>query len=257
MQVCFISDAHLGAKYIADPKAHERQLCDWLDRMRGQADALYLLGDMLDYWFEYRCVVPRGHVRFFAALARWTDAGKPVYWLRGNHDMWTRGYLTEELGITVLDGLVDTRIGSERFVLEHGDGVGRRPAGFKLLRRVFRSGILRRLFAAVHPGITVRFAYGWSASNRLGRSEEAVRRHNADAIAALKEFAAGYERDRGHVDHFIFGHIHQPVNTIVPGTDSSLTVLPDCFATMGYALYDGNGVQLLSLSDDTPLNTAP
>ena len=94
----FISDLHLGAQWIADNRAHELAIAEWIRSLAGKASALYILGDAIDYWYEYRTVVPRGFVRFFAAIASLTDAGTPVYWLKGNHDIWIFDYLPREIG---------------------------------------------------------------------------------------------------------------------------------------------------------------
>lgn len=263
MAVFFLSDTHLGARYIDNPRRHQQLICDWLDRVRPQAEALYLLGDILDYWFEYRDVVPRGYVRFFAALARWTDAGIPVVWLHGNHDIWTTDYFSRELGITVHDGILDTNLLGHRFVMEHGDGVGLKSASFHFLRRLFRSSLARRLFAALHPRLTMPFAFNWSASNRTSRTRLEANCFQQRALDSLANFARDYERETdGEVDHFMFGHLHCAVNGPLtdyrpePGKPNpTLTVLPDGFSAMGYARFDGQAVTLHSLLDDTPLES--
>lgn len=236
----FISDLHLGAAYIADRRGHERRVAELLQRIGADATHLFLLGDILDYWFEYRYVVPRGNVRFFGALAALADAGVEITWLKGNHDMWMTDYLRDEIGVTVVDGLLDCRIGGKRFVMEHGDGVGRQPASFRWLRRVFRSPFLRVLYAAVHPRWTVGFAHAWSASNR-------TRRADIDRPGRLTElapddpllcFAADYQQRNGHVDYFVFGHRHLVVD--MPLADGArLIVAGDGFRHFTYGEFDG------------------
>lgn len=164
--VYFLSDCHLGAGYIVDPRAQEKALAAWLDSIAADASALYLLGDIIDYWFEYRNVVPRGYTRFLGALARLADKGVEIVWLKGNHDIWMTDYLTSEIGCRIVDGLLDTHIAGRRFVMEHGDGVGRRPLAFRALRRIFRSSTARVLYAAIHPRWTVGFAHSWSRHSR-------------------------------------------------------------------------------------------
>ena len=129
-KVYFISDLHLGARYIADAQAHEKRVVAWLESIRDHASALYLLGDILDYWYEYRYVVPKGHVRFLGVLARLVDAGVKVYWFQGNHDIWLFSYMQSEIGIEVVDGSRVVELSGKRFFLEHGDGVGHKSAGF-------------------------------------------------------------------------------------------------------------------------------
>src|SRR5574344_2519392 len=119
--IYFLSDAPLGSLAIEHGRMQERRLVNFLDSIKDKAAAIYLLGDMLDFWFEYKNVVPKGFTRFFGAIARLTDAGIPVYWFRGNHDMWTQGYLEQELGVTVIDDDLVTEIDGKTFYLSHGD----------------------------------------------------------------------------------------------------------------------------------------
>ena len=135
----FISDLHLGAAYIADPKAHERAVCQWLEKIAPTAKAIYMLGDVLDYWYEYRTVVPRGFTRFFGTLARLSDSGVEITWLKGNHDIWIFDYLPSEIGLTVADGLITREIDGKVFVMEHGDGVGEMRRIYRWMRALFRN----------------------------------------------------------------------------------------------------------------------
>ena len=132
--VYFISDLHLGATYMPDARVHEQRVITWLDSIRHDATELYLLGDILDYWFEYRTVVPRGFVRFFGALASLADSGVKIYWFIGNHDIWLFDYLRDEIGLTVIDGVLEKTIGQHRFFMTHGDGVGELPLTFRMLQ---------------------------------------------------------------------------------------------------------------------------
>ena len=122
-KVYFLSDLHLGASYFADPRAKERAVVQWLDSIKNTAAEIYLLGDILDYWYEYRTVVPRGYVRFLGKLAELSDAGVKLHWFIGNHDIWIFDYLPSEIGVEVIDGSVEREIMGKRFFLAHGDGV--------------------------------------------------------------------------------------------------------------------------------------
>ncbi len=133
----FLSDLHLGAGYIPDHRAHERRVVDFLRSIEPRAKRIYLLGDILDYWWEYRDVVPRGFVRFFGELARLADSGVEITWFKGNHDIWIFDYLPSEIGLEVHDGIMVRDIDGARFLLEHGDGVGRLPWSFRRLRGLF------------------------------------------------------------------------------------------------------------------------
>ena len=162
----FISDLHLGASYIPDPVAHESRITKFLDSITGDAAELYLLGDILDYWYEYRTVVPRGYTRFFGTLCRMADSGVRITWFIGNHDIWLFDYLKEEIGMKVVDGFEIKEILGKRFFLSHGDGVGRLPASFRFLRATFRNKVCQKLYAAIHPRWTIPFAHRWSNHSR-------------------------------------------------------------------------------------------
>ncbi len=242
--VYFLSDAHLGAGYIEDRRSQERRLARWLDLISGDAETLYLLGDIIDYWFEYRNVVPRGHTRFLGSLARLADRGVRIVWLKGNHDIWMTDYLTSEIGCEIVDGVLDTEIAGLRFVMEHGDGVGRRPLTFRILRRFFRSSSARVLYAAIHPRWTVGFAHAWSRRSRKHGGYSG----GEAAVDNLAEWAAGFSQSHGYVDFYVFGHLHHPCQRRLPD-GSLLTVLGDSFRQMSYAVFDGEKLLLKSIPD--------
>lgn len=237
--VYFLSDCHLGAGYITDPRSQEKALAAWLDSIAADATALYLLGDIIDYWFEYRNVVPRGYTRFLGALARLADKGVEIVWLKGNHDIWMTDYLTSEIGCRIVDGMLDTHIAGRRFVMEHGDGVGRRPLAFRMLRHLFRSSTARVLYAAIHPRWTVGFAHSWSRHSRKKGGYSG----GAAATDNLQEWASDFCSAHGHVDFFIFGHLHHPEQRLLPD-GAILTVLGDSFRQMSYAAFDGRNLTL-------------
>ena len=170
MKVLFISDIHLGARYMGDTRTHEARVVNFLRNEAHDADSLYLLGDILDYWFEYRNVVPRGFIRFFGELAALSDAGVKITWMTGNHDIWLFDYLRDELGIEVVDApYIVRKIGTRRFILAHGDRIGRTTAGFRFICSLFRNKVCQKLYSGLHPRITVPFAKAWSNSSRCGK----------------------------------------------------------------------------------------
>ena len=141
MKAYFLSDLHLGAPYFEDSRERELRVVRFLDSIAHDADVIYLLGDILDYWYEYRYVVPRGFVRFFGKLAELTDSGVRVVWFIGNHDIWIYDYLPSELGVEVVDGVLVEKIDGRKFLMTHGDGIGRLVPSFRILRKLFRSRI--------------------------------------------------------------------------------------------------------------------
>lgn len=238
----FISDLHLGAGYIADPVGHERALAEWLRSIRDDARCLYMLGDVMDYWFEYRSVVPRGHLRFLGALAELADSGTEVIWAKGNHDIWLFDYLRDEIGLKVVDGVIDTVIDGKRFVMEHGDGVGESRRSYRLMRRLFRNRFAQWLYAGIHPRWTVGFALAWSKHSRLhGRQATGTGRLEDDD--RLVRFAEEFVGSNGHVDYFVFGHRHVPVD-MKTASGSRLIVLGECFRTMSYGEWNGSFFEL-------------
>lgn len=241
----FLSDAHLGGRFVTDPAEHERQVVALIDSMAKDAKAVYLLGDMLDFWFEYKNVVPKGFTRFFGAIARLTDAGIPVYWFKGNHDMWTQGYLAKELGVTVIENDLVTEIDGKTFYLSHGDACGPMKRSYKVLRGIFRNEFCRRIGAALHPRTLLGFGNWWSCHNRQ-RHPDAT--EPAYYMGADKEpqmiFAREYSKAHPEVDYYIMGHRHIAVTRPVPGSHATLTILGDCFRTLTYARFDGQNLHL-------------
>lgn len=251
----FISDLHLGAGYIANPREHERTIAAWLKSIEPTAKALYLLGDVMDYWYEYRTVVPRGYVRFFGALADLADSGCQVVWLKGNHDVWLFDYLQSEIGLTVRDGIVDTMIDGKRFVMEHGDGIGEPRQLYRLMRGLFRNRFAQWLYAGIHPRWTVGFALNLSKRSRLNGSPAPDSSTLPDSDPIVK-FTQKYTADNGHVDYFIFGHRHQLVNMSL-SNNSKLILLGEAFNKMTYGVWNGEVLTLkkIEMTNISQFNT--
>lgn len=250
----FISDLHLGAGYIPDHREHERLVTNFLRQIAPRCRRLYLLGDILDYWWEYRDVVPRGFTRFLGTLADMADQGIEITWLKGNHDVWIFDYLPHEIGLTVHDGLLVTELDGRRFVMEHGDGVGQLPRTFRALRALFRCRPAQRLFAAIHPRWTVGFAHSWSAHSRKTGGYVSSPRLTDGVI----EFARQYNASRPHseqADYFIFGHLHTMLDcSLSPSSHARVLVIGDWISHFSYAVWDGSELKLKSCrnSPDTP-----
>ena len=216
----FVSDVHLGLQ-VADPVAREARFVDFLRSLPEETAALYMLGDIWDFWYEYHDVVPKGYVRVLAAIRDLIDRGVDVYFFQGNHDVWTYSYF-EELGMKKLVQPSVVEIDGRVFCLGHGDGLGPVPAGYRFLRAVFHNRILQFLFSMLHPRIAFGLGNGWSKSNRLSRHEEYVFRGEEEP---LYKFAAEFEMEH-KVDGFIFGHYHCDVRMKTPG-GADFVVLKD------------------------------
>ncbi len=229
----FVADVHLGLD-VKDPSDREARFVAFLKSVPAErTEALYLLGDIWDFWYEYRDVVPKGYIRVFAALTDLMDAGVKVYFFEGNHDVWTYRYF-EELGMVRLVQPAYVNIAGSHFCLGHGDGLGPVPAGYRFLRAVFHNKVLQFLFSMLHPRIAFWIGKSWSRRNRLARHYEYI---FMGADEPLYRFAAEYEKTRP-VDYFIFGHYHADVKIRTPeGAD--LYVLKDWMDGSPYLYFDG------------------
>jgi UDP-2,3-diacylglucosamine hydrolase len=206
----FVSDVHLGLQ-VADPAAREARFVGFLRSLPEETAALYLLGDIWDFWYEYRDVVPKGYVRVLAAIQDLMDRGVDVYFLQGNHDVWTYSYF-EELGMKKLVQPALVEIDGRVFCIGHGDGLGPVPMGYRFLRGVFHNRVLQFLFSMLHPWLVFRLGNGWSKNNRLARREEY---HFRGEEEPLYKFAAEFEKEN-KVDCFVFGHYHCDVTMKTP-----------------------------------------
>lgn len=246
----FVSDLHLGASYFADPRQHERVVTAWLRSIAPTAKRIYLLGDIFDYWYEYRYVVPRGFTRFLGTLAQLADSGVEITWFTGNHDIWIFDYLPAEIGMRVVDGTLIEEIGGHRFFMAHGDGVGELPPGFRLLRKVFRNRFCQRLFAAIHPRWTVGFAHGWSShSRKLSAASGSVSAESEPLVEFARKYA---EAHPGQIDYFVFGHRHVMLDEPI-GNGAEVVILGDWITHFSYGVYDGHRFSLHQTCMATPL----
>lgn len=237
----FISDLHLGASYIADPRAHERRVVEFLDHIAPDCKRLFLLGDILDYWWEYRSVVPRGFTRFFGALARLADSGVEIVWFKGNHDIWIFDYLPQEIGLTVHDGIMVTELDGHRFLMEHGDGVGRLPWSFRKLRGLFRNRVAQKLYAAIHPRWTIGFAHSWSSHSRKQGGYTPSERAGDNLVNFARTYNADHADEK--IDFFIFGHCHTILDSTLPD-GSKIIILGDWISRFSYAVWDGKDITM-------------
>ncbi|MDE5808187.1 MAG: UDP-2,3-diacylglucosamine diphosphatase [Muribaculaceae bacterium] len=250
MKAYFLSDLHLGAPYFSDNKVAEKRVVSFLDSIKEDADAIFLLGDVLDYWYEYRYVVPRGFVRFFGKLAELSDRGVRIVWFIGNHDIWIFDYLPSELGIEVIDGYLVEEIDGRKFFMTHGDGVGKLKPTFKIIRSLFRSRICQKLFAGIHPRWTVPFAYRWSDHSRHASplpSESDARR----MIENITAFSREYLNEHPDINYFLYGHLHllerfeiEVPNTRKRGGSAEIIVLGEWLSQFSYAYWDGDKLEI-------------
>jgi len=237
----FLSDLHLGAPYFEDSRAAEARVVDFLDSVKEEADAIFMLGDVLDYWYEYRYVVPRGFVRFFGKLAELSDSGVKIVWFIGNHDIWIFDYLPSELGIEVIDGYKVFDLDGHKFLMTHGDGIGRLKPSFKLLRTFFRNKFCQFLFSGIHPRWTVPFAYNWS---RHSRKCELPAEVDAERMMQnITTFSRDYLKEHPDIEYFIYGHLHL-FERVALTANSTMVVLGEWIRRCSYARWDGTRLTL-------------
>jgi UDP-2,3-diacylglucosamine hydrolase len=249
-KIYFVSDAHLGARFHTDPLAVEKKLVCWLDSIKGDAAAVYFLGDMFDYWYEYKYVVPRGFVRFLGKLAELSDAGVEIHIFIGNHDVWMFDYLPREVGAVVHRDVLTVDLLGKRFFLGHGDEVDYRSRSFRFLRALFRNRFCQWLYGGIHPRWTFGFALGWSLSSRQGGlNREDCEAYLGEASEYLVSFAKAYLKTHPDIHFFIFGHRHIMLDLQLSHT-SRLLIAGDWMKLFSYIEWDGQTLSLLQFNMD-------
>lgn len=237
-KIYFASDFHLGAPDHASSLARERRIVRWLDTIKADAEQLFLVGDLFDFWFEYRHVAPKGHVRFLGKLAELADAGIQIHFFTGNHDMWAFSYLQDEIGVKLYRKPQVFELHGRRFLVGHGDGLGPAQRGFKLLRAVFHHKAFQWFFARFHPNFSFTIAHFWSATSRNRRPR--IAGYKGDA----SEYLVAYVEQKARtldVDFFVFGHRHLPIDYVVQSRPSARYLnLGEWFQSNSYAVFDGN-----------------
>ena len=168
-KIYFASDFHLGLATGSPPVEREKKVVSWLNSVSGDAKEIYLIGDIFDFWWEYRLVVPRGFTRFLGTISELTDSGIVVHFFTGNHDMWVGDYLSTECGMIVHTSPFTTNFNGKKFHLAHGEGLGTKSTGYKILLSIFRNRPLQVMYSALHPSIGVGIGHSWSLSSRLGK----------------------------------------------------------------------------------------
>ena len=208
-KIYFASDQHLGAPTPKASLPREKKFVAWLDTIKEDAGTIFLLGDLFDFWFEYKTVVPKGFVRVLGKLAELKDAGIDIYFFVGNHDLWMRDYFQKELNIPVFHKPQEFDINGKIFLIGHGDGLGPSDHGYKRMKKVFTFPFFKWLFRLLHPDIGVRLGHYFSVKNKLISGDE-----DARFLGDENEWLAQYCRRKlteKHYDFFIFGHRHLPL----------------------------------------------
>lgn len=239
--VYFLSDAHLGSLAIPHGRMQERRLVNFLDHIKHKAQAVYLLGDIFDFWYEYRTVVPKGYTRLLGKISELTDMGVEVHYFYGNHDLWQHDYFEKECGMTIHKRSEVVEIQGQTFFLAHGDGLGREDRRFRLLRTIFHSPTCQRLFSAIHPRWGVAFGLEWARRSRLKREDGKEPPYQGEDKEVLVRFAKEYLTTHPDINYFIFGHRHIELDLMLSRT-SRLLILGDWISLFSYAVFDGEHI---------------
>jgi UDP-2,3-diacylglucosamine hydrolase len=238
--IYFASDFHLGAPNYAESRKRENRIVSWLNFIEPTCSELFLMGDVFDFWFEYKKVIPKGFIRLQGKLAQMADSGIKIYFFKGNHDMWVDDYFTKEIGIEIIsDELIIEREG-KKFYLHHGDGLGPGDAKYKFLRKIFRNSFCQWLFSIVPPRIGMSVANGWSGHSRVANGETEV------FSGEEKEWLAIFAKEKllkTHYDYFIFGHRHLPLD-IELNENSRYINIGEWINYNSYAVFDGTQLKL-------------
>lgn len=246
--IYFTSDHHFGIPDRNRSLERELRFVRWLDHIAPDASELYIMGDLFDFWFEYKQVVPRGYAILFGALANMVKNGIPVHYFRGNHDMWAFSYFEQELGFKMYRDPVVKELGGKLFYLAHGDGLGPGDRGYKFLKKIFGSPVNQWLFRQVHPDLAFRIALFWSRRSRYaniareGREDAEGRYFDEDWLKAerLPLFAASTAQQNPDISYFVFGHWHLPVHLTFG--HSHYFNIGDWITWFSYLKYDGQAV---------------
>ena len=221
-KIYFASDFHLGAPNHKKSLERERCVVSWLDEIKKDAAEIYLVGDVFDFWYEWKRAVPRGHVRILGKLAEICDSGIPVHFFTGNHDLWTFGYLKEEIGMKVYRDPIQVNLQGKDCFIGHGDGLGPGDYKYKLLKKVFTSGLCQWLFSRLHPNASFGMANYFSSKSRITNKEK-----DTVFTSEENEWLVDYSKEilkKTHHDYFIFGHRHRPLDIKLSNTSKYINL---------------------------------
>tara|TARA_R110002167_G_scaffold158880_6_gene354243 strand:- start:9893 stop:10657 length:765 start_codon:yes stop_codon:yes gene_type:complete len=242
-KVYFASDNHLGAPTLKASRPREKKFVAWLDEIKTDAAAIFLLGDLFDFWMEYKTVIPKGFTRTLGKLAELSDAGIPIFYFVGNHDLWMNGYFEAELGIPVFHEPQQFDMNGTTFFIGHGDGLGPHDKGYKRMKKVFTHPVSKWCYRWIHPDWGVRLAQYFSVKNKLISGDSDIKFLGED-----KEWLVQYAKrklEQQHYDYFVFGHRHLPLEIELNGKSKYIN-LGDWISYFTYAAFDG---EILALKE--------
>ena len=244
-KIYFLSDFHLGVPDAAASLEREKRIVTFLEEIGNDAAVIFIVGDMFDFWYEYRTVVPRGYVRLLGKLAEITDSGIPIHFFVGNHDMWMFDYFEKELSIPIFREPQVLEVGSHRLLIGHGDGLGPGDKTYKVLKKIFNSKTCQWLFARIHPNLGIAIANRWSRRSRITNNIKEEKFHGEEG-----EYLLAYCREMEKIQHhdfYIFGHRHLPLDLKINDRSRYIN-LGEWVNFTTYAEYDGTQLKLKSFT---------
>ena len=246
-KIYFISDSHLGVPDYESSLLREKLMVKWLDEVKKDAKEIFLLGDIFDFWFEYKTVVPKGYVRLLGKLAEISDAGIKLNYFTGNHDMWIYDYFEKELNASIFKEPIQRTYGNLKFYIGHGDGLGPDDHGYKFIKKVFSNRFNQWLFARLHPNFGIGLALYFSRKSRIanGNTDEVF-------LGVEKERLIVYAKEilqKEDFDFFIFGHRHLPLDIKIAENSRYLNI-GDWVKNYSYIVFDGEKLELKYFSKD-------
>jgi len=241
-KVFFISDCHLGASTFENPLDYERRVVRFLESIEDDCSELYLVGDIIDYWFEFKHVVPKGFTRFLGQLGKMSDRGTKIHWFTGNHDIWIFDYLPNEIGCTLHTEAKEVEICGKRLYVAHGDGLGEDSKMLKLMTGFFHNRTCQWLFKLIHPDLTTGFAHWWSKKSRLSGDEfpEFLGENKEHLVSFAKKKMQEAKEVERPIDYFVFGHRHIELDLML-SRETRMFILGDWIKHFSYAVMDENG----------------
>lgn len=244
-KIFFVSDVHLGAPALKNNRERELRFARWLDSIKNEVSELYLMGDIFDFWHEYKTVAPRGFTRILGRIADIADKGIPVHFFTGNHDLWVYDYLPEELGVVLHKKEWITTISGKKFFLAHGDGIDADDKSYIILKKIFSNKILQWLFARLHPNFALGLGHRWSKKSRLAKMGT-----EPDFMVineGMYKFAENFLKNK-YVDFFVFGHRHRLAD-VTMNDKTRFILLGDWINNFSYGVFDGENFELKKFMD--------
>jgi UDP-2,3-diacylglucosamine hydrolase len=239
-KIYFASDFHLGVNTAFSSLEREKKVVSWLSSIQSSASTIFILGDIFDFWFEYKYTIPKGFARLMGKFMQLRDDGIPLFFFTGNHDMWMFDYFQQEFDIQVFHDPVTMHLQDKKFYIGHGDGLGPGDKKYKWIKKLFRNKAARGIFQWIHPNLGIGLARYWSKKSRLKNSLQ------DQAFYEDQEWLLQYSRQQEsieHHDYYIFGHRHLPLQ--IPINENSHYInLGDWISSFTYAEYDGEKVYL-------------